>query len=382
MTAATARYCDVGCFDARLDARAFITVGKRIVGHGALALSAAATVAVAGACVTLTAAWIVTSALSGYANSPVKTSAGEGTFAGTRLVTLAAGQQDMRAADRRPSDLTLEAKVARARALVAELAAAMPPAPLKPMEIAAASPVVVQPSPTLRADVVPIPRPAPARPDLAEPAPQKPVTPAVAALIPTPMPAPEPKVVAQPPQPEPAAPKLASLPPPRPETKKLPDLDGRTAIYDISARTVYMPNGQRLEAHSGLGDKMDDPRHVHVRMRGATPPNVYTLTLREQLFHGVRAIRLNPVDERKMFGRDGMLAHTYMLGPSGQSNGCVSFRDYDKFLRAFLDGEVDRLVVVTHLDGAPPARVARTGRAPAGRYASAEPFDRASAETW
>ena len=37
-----------------------------------------------------------------------------------------------------------------------------------------------------------------------------------------------------------------------------------------------------------------------------------------------------------MFGRDGILAHSYMLGPNGQSNGCLSFRDYPKFLRAFL----------------------------------------------
>jgi len=30
--------------------------------------------------------------------------------------------------------------------------------------------------------------------------------------------------------------------------------DSRTAIYDIAARTVYLPNGRRLEAHSGFGD--------------------------------------------------------------------------------------------------------------------------------
>src|SRR5262249_60620304 len=81
---------------------------------------------------------------------------------------------------------------------------------------------------------------------------------------------------------------------PRREAPPLED-DGRTAIYDITARTVYLPSGRRLEAHSGFGDLMDNARHVHVRMQGATPPNVYNLTLRERLFHGVRAIRLNPV---------------------------------------------------------------------------------------
>jgi hypothetical protein len=137
-------------------------------------------------------------------------------------------------------------------------------------------------------------------------------------------------------------------------------LDGRTAVYDIVAHTVYLPDGTRLEAHSGLGAKRDDPRHVHVRMHGATPPNVYDLKLREALFHGVRAIRLTPIERGKMFGRDGILAHTYMLGPNGQSNGCVSFRNYPAFLQAFLKGEVKRMVVVARLP-APPSRAMLRG---------------------
>ena len=157
-----------------------------------------------------------------------------------------------------------------------------------------------------------------------------------------------------------AAPQVAAAAPPRAsiaeksvspqqaQNKSLlpPGLGSRTAVYDISARTVYLPNGEKLEAHSGLGDKLDDPRYVHVRMLGPTPPNVYDLTLRAQPFHGVQAIRLNPLDDDQMFGRAGMLAHNYMLGPNGQSNGCVSFRDYQKFLNAYLRGDIDRLVVV------------------------------------
>jgi len=127
----------------------------------------------------------------------------------------------------------------------------------------------------------------------------------------------------------------------------------RTAIYDITAQTVYLPNGERLEAHSGLGNFMDDPRSARWKNRGVTPPNVYRLTLRETLFHGVQAIRLTPVNDEGMYGRDGILAHTYMLGPSGQSNGCVSFRNYQRFLRAFLNREIDRLVVVARLDKVP-----------------------------
>ena len=153
----------------------------------------------------------------------------------------------------------------------------------------------------------------------------------------------------------------------------LPDRESRTAVYDITARTVYMPNGDRLEAHSGLGDKMDDPRYVHVKNRGPTPPNVYHLTLRERLFHGVQAVRLNPVDERSMLGRDGMLAHSYLLGPNGDSNGCVSFKDYPKFLRAFLNGEVERLVVVASLEN-PATLVADARRRPVRRYADNNPW--------
>lgn len=122
-----------------------------------------------------------------------------------------------------------------------------------------------------------------------------------------------------------------------------------TAIYDISAHVVYMPDGRKLEAHSGLGSALDDPGRVNERMHGATPPHVYSLRLREALFHGVRALRLNPVGEGSVFGRSGLLAHTYMLGPNGDSNGCVSFKDYDTFVRAYDRGEVTHLVVVAHL---------------------------------
>src|SRR5262249_10748308 len=84
------------------------------------------------------------------------------------------------------------------------------------------------------------------------------------------------------PQPRPRV-KLASLTAPDVPMAK-PDTNVplmRTAIYDITARVVYLPNGERLEAHSGLGQLMDDPRYVHRRMVGATPPGTYKLTLRE-----------------------------------------------------------------------------------------------------
>jgi Protein of unknown function (DUF2778) len=125
--------------------------------------------------------------------------------------------------------------------------------------------------------------------------------------------------------------------------------DRYTAVYDISARTVYLPDGTRLEAHSGLGDALDNPRYVSVRARGPTPPHLYQLTLRESLFHGVQALRLNPVGEGGLYGRAGLLAHPFMLGPNGDSNGCVSFKDYNAFLRAYENGQITKLAVVARM---------------------------------
>jgi hypothetical protein len=125
--------------------------------------------------------------------------------------------------------------------------------------------------------------------------------------------------------------------------------DRYTAVYDISARVVYLPDGTRLEAHSGLGQALDNPRYVAERAVGPTPPHVYELTLREGSFHGVQAIRLNPVGEGGIYGRAGLLAHPFMLGPNGDSNGCVSFKDYNAFLRAYENGQINKLAVVAKL---------------------------------
>jgi hypothetical protein len=158
---------------------------------------------------------------------------------------------------------------------------------------------------------------------------------------------------------------IPPLPPPRPIAPLPPERAGvglgdafarasahdpSTAVYDISAHTVTLPDGTRLEAHSGLGDLMDDPRSVSTVDRGATPPHLYELTPREEIFHGVQALRLEPIGEGDMFGRNGLLAHTYMLGPRGDSNGCVSFKDYGAFLKAYQDGRIKRLAVVARLN--------------------------------
>ena len=123
--------------------------------------------------------------------------------------------------------------------------------------------------------------------------------------------------------------------------------DNETAVYDLTAHAIYLPNGTVLEAHSGTGSLRDDPDHVSVPNTGATPPAVYALKPRESMFHGVAALRMTPVDGSDVSGRSGLLVHSFMLGPNGDSNGCISVKDYDRFLKAYNDGQFSHIAVVT-----------------------------------
>lgn len=168
-------------------------------------------------------------------------------------------------------------------------------------------------------------------------------------------------------------PQLASLPPqPESETgifdrlfadpdraaKAILAVNPKTVLYDIVKKTAYMPDGEKLEAHSGFGQFMDDPDSMHRKDVGVTPPNVYTVSFREKPFHGVRALRMKPVGGGNMYGRDGFLTHSFLLGTNGESNGCISLRDYDKFLQAYEDGKFDRIIVLRNVDEPSPALVA------------------------
>lgn len=343
MPKTTATYCDVPHFDGRVfsfdDCRRLI----RLIGdHVVMGLGAVAAVGMLVTTVTFAAAWIVNTFVATNPVIHASAPAGPGALALVQDAPNFANAPAVTFADRWP------------RTTASMQASVMPLIPPHPLEIADNVPVPPKPE---RATSVPLPRPHPTQHDIAL-APVGQIGPQVA-----------PQVATATPPPAPPADKRAAPQEAHNKSLSLPAPDSRTAVYDIVAHTVYLPNGDRLEAHSGLGDKLDDPRYVHVRMRGPTPPNVYELALREEPFHGVRAIRLNPVDDGKMFGRDGMLAHTYMLGANGQSNGCVSFRDYRKFLSAFLKGEVDRLVVVANL-GTKPSHIARARHGRDYRYAS------------
>ncbi len=134
---------------------------------------------------------------------------------------------------------------------------------------------------------------------------------------------------------------------------RLPGRGSQVAVYDISTATVHMPDGTKLEAHSGIGHRKDKPKYAHVRNLGPTPPNVYDLRMRERRFHGVEAIRMLPRDVKAMKGRDGMLAHTPLLRSSNGSHGCVAFKHYNKFLKAFKAGKVKQMIVVPSMDKLP-----------------------------
>ena len=77
---------------------------------------------------------------------------------------------------------------------------------------------------------------------------------------------------------------------------------------------------------------LDDPRSVTQKMRGATPPTVYALTPREQLFHGVQALRLTPLGGN-VYGRAGLLAHTFMLGPTATPTAACRFETTRPFCK-------------------------------------------------
>ncbi|THV16940.1 tlde1 domain-containing protein [Rhizobium rhizophilum] len=128
--------------------------------------------------------------------------------------------------------------------------------------------------------------------------------------------------------------------------KGLPGPGSRIAVYVIEDSVVHMPNGEKLKAHSGRGHMRDNPKFVHVKNYGPTPPNVYKLRMREARFHGIEAIRMNPVGDARMYNRDGFLTHTYLLRRRGDSSGCVVFEDYNRFLNAYKRGNVHTLIVV------------------------------------
>jgi hypothetical protein len=142
-----------------------------------------------------------------------------------------------------------------------------------------------------------------------------------------------------------------------PSSPNWPGIGTKVAVFDMSNGVVWLPDGTKLEAHSGIGKMRDNPQYANVKMRGPTPPGTYRLTMRESLFHGVAAIRLNPIDGKAPLGRTGLLAHSYLLRSRlGDSHGCVAFAQYDRFLAAYRRGEITHMVIVPKYDGHRPTQ--------------------------
>jgi hypothetical protein len=243
-----------------------------------------------------------------------------------------------------------------------QVAAASPSSPegTRPRPAAARSPVAPAPAPAVMAAPL-VPAPVRISPSVVVPLPVEAIAVGAPAPVPAPRPAERETALSAP-----ADSPVASIEAPAGRTSPLAPapIVGRndgTAVYDISAATVYMPDGARLEAHSGLGSMVDNPRYVDRRNIGPTPPGTYDLQALGGLFYGVEALRMVPVRGVNTFGRDGFLTHTYMLrGRPAQSNGCVVFPNYARFLDAYKRGHVKRLVVVASLNGS-PMQVASAG---------------------
>ena len=387
MPSRAATFADVTAFNAR--AYAARDYRRAVVGGAVLGLGGVSVVAVMAGTVAVAAAWLVSGSLAGNPEfrarapsalegailpSPPQRLADPADMFGAALATAnpAYAPEPMRQAALTPSvavpapapvfvpPLPLPRKVELSQRVPLPLRRPSNLAPIQPERTLARAPIITTPPPATIEAREPVIDVAPARP--ARESERRHSEPDLAVFVPMvqdttgSIDGVAPPAAATPAVARPVSPRLAYNNPEMSTPR-----DSHTAIYDIVAHTVYLPDGERLEAHSGLGRMLDDPHYAEVKGRGPTPPNTYDLTLRRGLFHGVQALRLNPVADSRMYGRDGILAHTYMLGPSGQSFGCVSFKDYTEFLHAFQRGEVDRLVVVPHLPAPPPA--ARADRA-------------------
>jgi len=159
-------------------------------------------------------------------------------------------------------------------------AAAAPPAP-KPATVTLAS---AAPSPfnLFQKGFMASDMPQPFQRPAAAPAPQAPAPREIASPAPPARPAPQQVAAVNPATTAPPnanlLPKLSVAPQVRDYWLSLPGADSHTAIYDIVSHTVYLPDGEKLEAHSGLGNRLDDPRFASEKARGPTPPNAYDLT--------------------------------------------------------------------------------------------------------
>jgi len=293
MTCATVAFPQAVAFDGRAFALRDchrVIFGGVVIGLGTMAAACAMV-----ACVTVAAAWIVAASLSANPYIHPSVSMGPETIALNYRYPILAGAPDVSASAPLPVDhgyapdplleaeLTLTPTPSFAPANAAPLltnrftrrADHVPSVLLTPAPIQAAH--AHAPDPTVDADLTraAAPNSAPTRhatvptAHISEPARTREAVPQIQAA-----PAMPPASSSHKPLPSPQAHR---------DLISMPGTDSHTAVYDIEAHTVYLPGGDRLEAHSGLGKRLDDPRYVSEKNRGPTPPNVYDLVLRSDL---------------------------------------------------------------------------------------------------
>ena len=125
----------------------------------------------------------------------------------------------------------------------------------------------------------------------------------------------------------------------------------RTAIYDISAHTVYLPNGATAGGAFGSRRRDRTIRASCMKECAGRRHQMFTSLLRaNSFFMGFKRCVSNP-SARAIFSDAPDFWRILICScANGASNGCVSFKNYDAFLQAYQNGEIKHLAVVAHLD--------------------------------
>lgn len=103
--------------------------------------------------------------------------------------------------------------------------------------------------------------------------------------------------------------------------------------YDNRTGTlVHHRDGQRITLATGLlsgrGDGLNNPEKQYEKNRGVTPEGGYNLSFGHSNRAGIgKYVRMDPIDNSQMRGRDGILMHHGSLA-SGErgSLGCITFK--------------------------------------------------------
>ena len=124
--------------------------------------------------------------------------------------------------------------------------------------------------------------------------------------------------------------------------------DQWTAVYDISAHKVYLPDGSVLPFRPRQRARRSGVTPTNVQ--GSTPVNVYDLKPRETLLHGVEAIRLDPSGRVPRARPQRLFGPHLHAWPQWDSFGCVlAPATTTPSSRRFKEQKIKHLAVVASL---------------------------------